>query len=384
MALSEKKLYFRKNGTTYSCNLYNSVSDVGSSHIAFRHSSSTLYAKLGEVSNPNASYLRVYRGGVKAVLTTAVTAPSVVWTPSSGCVPLCPACTADGQTVYSGDYFADGVTNGSRILARSTNGGSSWSTLATYSNCVGVRHVSVSPNGTYVTVLVHLKVSGVNTYHVYTSRNGGASFVGPTSLGTSSNGGQYTLTTNQGIHYVALFYDNAQLYRSSDGSTFTGVLTLNAVNPCDMKASSDGTLVYFGGYNPGFWKSSNSGVSFTQLYSSPSIGAVNVSSDGQKIFAHGSSTVSKKSVDAGATWTDAAIPSGGYGSAVGTANLDKMFYSKWVAGAGIKKSVDGGATWTDLVVGGLAYHLAYSESADTLYYPADTAANSQLMKWVNP
>ena len=70
MALHSKKLYYRRSGVTYPIDLGTTTADVGPDYISLRDGSTTVYAKLGDITDGSASYLRLRKAGVtKAILS---------------------------------------------------------------------------------------------------------------------------------------------------------------------------------------------------------------------------------------------------------------------------------------------------------------------------
>jgi len=63
MAEISQKLHYRKSGTTVDIGLYDNVSDVGSDYLQLRVSGATVYARLGDTGQSQASGLRVRKGG---------------------------------------------------------------------------------------------------------------------------------------------------------------------------------------------------------------------------------------------------------------------------------------------------------------------------------
>ena len=70
MALHSKKLYYRRGDITYPIDLGTTTADVGPDYISLRDGSTTVYAKLGDITDGSASYLRLRKAGVtKAILS---------------------------------------------------------------------------------------------------------------------------------------------------------------------------------------------------------------------------------------------------------------------------------------------------------------------------
>jgi hypothetical protein len=59
-----KSLNYQKLGVTYSVQLYDNVSEVGSTYMNLKVDGQTVYAKLGATSDGDASHLRVQKSGV--------------------------------------------------------------------------------------------------------------------------------------------------------------------------------------------------------------------------------------------------------------------------------------------------------------------------------
>ncbi|MCP5103805.1 MAG: hypothetical protein GY950_10525 [bacterium] len=73
MTLITKKLKYKRSNVEYEINLYDSTGDVGSNYIGLKVDGQTVYAKLGDVGDVDASHLRISKGGVTyAVLTVAL------------------------------------------------------------------------------------------------------------------------------------------------------------------------------------------------------------------------------------------------------------------------------------------------------------------------
>ena len=64
MALYGKKLHIRKDGVVTDINLWTEKSEVGAPTLAIRHTGVVVYAKLGEVTDTQASALRVRKDGI--------------------------------------------------------------------------------------------------------------------------------------------------------------------------------------------------------------------------------------------------------------------------------------------------------------------------------
>ena len=64
MALYGKKLHIRKDGVVTDINLWTEKSEVGAPTLAIRHAGVVVYAKLGEVTDTQASALRVRKDGI--------------------------------------------------------------------------------------------------------------------------------------------------------------------------------------------------------------------------------------------------------------------------------------------------------------------------------
>jgi len=72
MGESEHTLKYRKDDTTHSIKLYDSIDDVGDDRLAVRVGGQTLYAKLGGVGDPNASDMRVRKNNTTYAILTQV------------------------------------------------------------------------------------------------------------------------------------------------------------------------------------------------------------------------------------------------------------------------------------------------------------------------
>lgn len=129
MALYKKKLHIRKDGVVTDINLWTEKSEVGSPTLAIRHDGTVVYAKLGEVTDTQASALRVRKDGIvyaalknrwvtinivqSANQTITVTAGEKTYTESFS-VPYGTAYTA---TISAAAGFAPGALSSSGGMA---------------------------------------------------------------------------------------------------------------------------------------------------------------------------------------------------------------------------------------------------------------------------
>ena len=131
MALYGKKLHIRKDGVVTDINLWTEKSEVGAPTLAIRHAGVVVYAKLGEVTDTQASALRVRKDGIvyaalknrwviinivqSANQTITVTAGEKTYTESFS-VPYGTAYTA---TISAAAGFAPGALSSSGGTAES-------------------------------------------------------------------------------------------------------------------------------------------------------------------------------------------------------------------------------------------------------------------------
>lgn len=105
MALHTKKYYYRRDGVTYSIDLYTTIAEVGSDYCVLYDGSTPVYAKIGDVSDPNVSYIRIFKGGViKGLIANAVMVPTTVYDTSGTFSFLVPA----GVTSISAKVWGSG------------------------------------------------------------------------------------------------------------------------------------------------------------------------------------------------------------------------------------------------------------------------------------
>ena len=184
MALYGKKLHIRKDGVVTDINLWTEKSEVGAPTLAIRHAGVVVYAKLGEVTDTQASALRVRKDGIvyaalknrwvminivqSANQTITVTAGEKTYTESFS-VPYGTAYTA---TISAAAGFAPG--------ALSSSGGTAESdvTISATPAVTSVPTGSVNGNGT----LSFTIPPGVTVVRFYVSNNSSNDYyVGVTS-----------------------------------------------------------------------------------------------------------------------------------------------------------------------------------------------------------
>lgn len=123
MALYAKKLRYYRNGVEYITNLYTTAAEVGTEYISFRDGTTTVYARLGDTTNSEASHLRVQKGGA----TRAVIKSAAGWRPmNNGMDSTVNALLEFGGLIHAGGAFmrSDGIMTNSFAQWN----GSGWST----------------------------------------------------------------------------------------------------------------------------------------------------------------------------------------------------------------------------------------------------------------
>jgi photosystem II stability/assembly factor-like uncharacterized protein len=272
-------------------------------------------------TNPARAFIGSASGGVWRTTDSGAS-----WTPltdelsilTHGWVTLDPT---NPSTIYAGtgEYVTGSGGDG---LFKSTDGGSTWSRIATASQ-VGsnISRVAVDPSNTQI---IHV----------------------------TSSGGYYRTT--------------------SGGASWSQVLT-SACSDLAVNPATPG-IVYVGRANDGVYKSTNSGQSFTRIWPIPSdpnarrvVLALAPSSPGTVYCAITNPSNGLlglyKTTDHGATWAQLTntpnfpSPQAWYDTCVivSPTNPDLVFCGgvfPSYAVAGIIRSTDGGASWTDVTVGG--------------------------------
>eukprot|EP00955_Chlamydomonas_euryale_P076220 362574-Chlamydomonas_euryale.AAC.1 len=177
------------------------------------------------------------------------------------------AMSSDGatQTAVSGSSNAPGS------VYVSTNSGATWSasTGGIPNLNVNIGSIAMSADGTVQTVAVR---SGF----VYVSSNSGASWTQKTTLGTAL----WNSVAMSSTGATQLVSSTIAVQRSTNsGSTFTQVST--PFRFTNVAMSDDGTTQY--GVNRGLYKSTDSGVSFSQL-TAPTFVFICTNSDGSIVL----------------------------------------------------------------------------------------------------
>lgn len=142
MAEHTKKLKYRQSGTTYEVNLYTDSADVGTDALGLRDGTTTVYAKLGDPTDPDASHVRVRSSSTtKAILTTAATmAVPYIMPPekvvdgsaynNGMCMPKIARFGANHLHIYMSEHkyktYAEVMAEIYRV--RSTDDGETWDT----------------------------------------------------------------------------------------------------------------------------------------------------------------------------------------------------------------------------------------------------------------
>ena len=124
MSLSSKKLYYRRGDITYSCNLYTTLTELGSptSYFAIRAGDVTLYAREVSTGAVDASHLRVFDNGIYAIQTAFGSIPVGTYQFATF-VGLCSQYVAagavrgcTGNITNYGNYTYN-LTSGSKVFA---------------------------------------------------------------------------------------------------------------------------------------------------------------------------------------------------------------------------------------------------------------------------
>jgi photosystem II stability/assembly factor-like uncharacterized protein len=178
----------------------------------------------------------------------------LAWTNTAGYNPGVGRITAVAVEPTSQQLIYVGSPGGG--LWKTTNGGSSWTPLGDNFDNMDIWGISIDPSNNNIVYV------GNSTGELYKSTNGGASF----SLLMDQNFGRvFTILvhpTNSNIMHVAIRSNG--LFRTTDGgANWTEVITVD-IEDVAYKPGSTSTI-YACGSN--FYKSTNSGSSFTQISS---------------------------------------------------------------------------------------------------------------------
>ena len=246
-------------------------------------------------------------------------------------------------------------------IAVSTNGGATAAFSLTGLTGVMPREVVASNDGTG-TVLSAMPAGLADIFR----RNGAAwAAVHPQAL-------QNVLPSNRQISSIAvapgdsrqIFAVNlaSQLVRTFDGgATWTAPHPAFTANPgdyiIDVQIDPNNSLIaYVTRTNSGLWKTTNGGITFTQLVNSPAyINSVGVSPhDGMTLYVGGAMTAPGngvwKSTNGGVSWTEQ-IPGAATGNSVTLFSFhptdpNTVYGSSW---SGVLRTTNGGGAWTPVV-----------------------------------
>jgi photosystem II stability/assembly factor-like uncharacterized protein len=245
------------------------------------------------------------------------------------------------STSYSGQYVAS--MNANSGLYVSTNYGSTWSVVF---DPITFGIVAMDGNGVYVYVTG--RDVGIYAYNITTNvttiiyQNN----IGISCLATNKSSGQYIFAG-----FTNLLTLTGYIFSNNYGQTF-GVGNIIGVIPTSAALSDDGTNIYFCDRNNYIWRSSNSGVTFNSLTSSPQKNwqSIVCSSNGQYVVASANTTTTIAGIwtsnDYGSTWIQTNAPSNQEWGIL-TCNQTGQYIYATTKTSSVWVSLDFGLTWKE-------------------------------------
>ena len=264
--------------------------------------------------------------------------------------------TSAGSRNYSQPVFSSNLQTGLMYPPASgttyafypyttSDGGNTW-TQSTSAGAYVWSCTSVSPDGS--TMYVGQYVNPGTAGNLFKSTNGGTSWT-QVAAGLSTTWQSVSCSSNAQIVYAP--HGTGCLISSNSGSTWitSSGVTSNCVPSC---CSWDGTKAYMGGFGGYIARTSNTGITWTTVTSSPLTNtfyfAMACSSDGTKVAATGGTNSLYLSSDSGVTWVICSTISGvvlaiqtGLAMSADGNTLYVMLYTGF-----LYKSTDFGGSWT--------------------------------------
>lgn len=342
-------------------------------------------------NNTNSGFLGFYKSTNSGTSWTQMsTTPNILgWntnggdTGGQGWYDLCMAVSqTNANEVYTG-----GIN-----IWKSTNGGTSWSCMSSWTSSVHAdqhdlwfapgtsRLYSGNDGGVYKTTNGGTSWSWIGSglkitqfYRIGNSAtNSNLVLAGAQDNGTKKRNGTTWSDviggdgmeciidhSNSNIQYGELYY--GQILKSTNGGSSFGSMTLPSeynsslgswVTPYVMHPTN-ASIIYAGYRN--VWKTTNAGSSWTQIsnFTSGSLTVLHVApSDPNVIYASTGSSTLKRTGDGGTNWTSYNLPSAQYLTymAIHKTDPNKIWaaFSGYSSGQKVYYSTDGGANWTNI------------------------------------
>ena len=307
----------------------------------------TLYARWGDAAytisfEKNHGRAGGTQAGKNAVFGTPVTLPSATtFTPPSGMRFLGWATSPTGTAIrgaYNPSVYSATVTLYARWVRKTIAGNRFWTSIAMSSDGYKLAAVTNSPWG-----------GG----HIYTSTNGGETWVDRSTAGSAIGGNKqwnFIAMSSDGTKLAAVVY-GGHLYTSTDsGETWVDRGTAGSAIAgnklwISIAISSDGQKLAAAEYEGHIYTSTDSGATWTErtVAGSRNWYSIAISGNGQKLAAVVNSGHLYTSSDGGVTWVDRSTA----GSAIG-GNKRWNFIAISSDGAELAAVVHGGYLYTSL------------------------------------
>jgi photosystem II stability/assembly factor-like uncharacterized protein len=289
---------------------------------------------------------------------------------------------------YSNDNIVYVATNTyPATIAKSTNGGSSWTTIASISTYA--YSGAIDPTN-------HDKLYIGGSSYFYRTTNGGINWSGTYVANTYPYGLVVNNLVPSTIYGAGYAYDNVKwrlaFFKSTDSGVSWSTVCLYDSSAYGYGVAVDRTnpsTVYVCGYSyynstyvPLIYKSTNSGASWTLTTTGISSTAYYINSiavhptNGNIVYAGAWSGI-YRSTDAGVTWAQTSTHYYNYGMAVGSGAPNVAYAGGY---SDIYKTTDAGATWTTASTGFQGYYpyyIAMSQASSQLAYYGDSKGISK-------
>lgn len=296
------------------------------------------------------------------------------------------ACSSNGQYAYC-SAFIDSLSE--QRLYRSVDAGATWTvTSHVVSSSAPIK---CSANGQIVYELSNGVISKSTDYgatfsNIYTDPDNGLA-----NLDCSADGSVIVCPNNTTVAPVLL----GGVISTNSGSSFTTLADLGIGDifmTCNV--SGDGNIILITKYGTVIKKSTNQGVSWSDITVSSAIGSIATSSDCSKIVLGMQNGDTESSINSGASWTTYTDPAGDYyvgtiaqtanGSNIILANDNGIYYSTTFVVDAVTPATGSIAGGTPVTVEGLGFDPAATAAIGGNDLTSLTVVDSTTITGITP